>query len=50
MGEGLSQHFDIKKLLLHSHGNVGLAASFLMGLTVSDVPPDLLSTEDPDTL
>ncbi len=44
----LSQHFDIKKLLLHSHGNVGLAASFLMGLTVSDVPPDLLSTEDPE--
>jgi peptidoglycan/xylan/chitin deacetylase (PgdA/CDA1 family)/SAM-dependent methyltransferase len=42
----LSTHFDTKKLLLHSHGNVGLAASFLMGLTTADVPPDLLLFED----
>jgi SAM-dependent methyltransferase len=42
----LLPYFDPKKLLLRSHGNVGLAASFLMGLTVADVPPYLLSFGD----
>jgi peptidoglycan/xylan/chitin deacetylase (PgdA/CDA1 family)/SAM-dependent methyltransferase len=44
----LSAHFETNKLLLQSHGNAGLAASFLMGLTTSDVPADLLSIEDPE--
>jgi peptidoglycan/xylan/chitin deacetylase (PgdA/CDA1 family)/SAM-dependent methyltransferase len=42
----LSKHFDEKKLLVESHGNVGLAASFLMGLSTADVPPDLFSFHD----
>ncbi len=44
----LSAHFDPRKLLVHSHGNVGLAAAFLMGLAVNEVPPDLFSAEDPE--
>jgi peptidoglycan/xylan/chitin deacetylase (PgdA/CDA1 family) len=44
----LSPHFDTRKTVLHSHGNVGLAASFLMGLTTDDVPSDLWSVKDPE--
>jgi len=42
----LSAHFDTRKLLLHPHGNVGLAASSLMGLSTEDVPPDLFAFQD----
>ena len=44
----LTAHFDSRKLLLQSHGNAGLAASFLMGITVEDAPPDLFSFDDPE--
>jgi len=44
----LSAHFDKRKLLLDSHGNVGLAASFLMGLAASEVPSELFSVQDPE--
>ena len=42
----LSPHFDARRLLVGSHGNAGIAASFLMGLTVADVPPELFAYED----
>jgi peptidoglycan/xylan/chitin deacetylase (PgdA/CDA1 family)/SAM-dependent methyltransferase len=42
----LSPHFDMRRLLLESHGNAGLAASFLMGLTLADTPPELYAVED----
>ena len=38
--------FDPRRLLVHAHGNAGLAASFLMGLTTSDIPLELLTAQD----
>lgn len=44
----LARYFDPRKLVIDSHGNAGLAASFLMGLTEQQVPPELLSVNDPE--
>jgi peptidoglycan/xylan/chitin deacetylase (PgdA/CDA1 family)/SAM-dependent methyltransferase len=44
----LAGHFDDRKLLLAAHGNAGLAASFLMGMTAKDVPPELFADNDPE--
>ncbi|MCW2274669.1 glycosyltransferase [Rhodoblastus acidophilus] len=42
----LSPYFDCPRLLTTSHGNLAIATSFLMGLAVEDVPPDLFSVDD----
>jgi len=42
----MAGHFDDRRLLLQAHGNAGLAASFLMGLTVAEVPAELYAHHD----
>jgi len=42
----LAPHFDAAEVTVEPHGNVGLAASFLMGLTVGDVPKELFAGHD----
>jgi glycosyltransferase involved in cell wall biosynthesis/ubiquinone/menaquinone biosynthesis C-methylase UbiE len=44
----LAQYFDTKRLLIQSHGNAGIAASFLMGIVAENVPLDLFSHHDPE--
>ena len=44
----LARYFDPRKLVVTSHGNAGLAASFLMGLTAQQVPPDVRAVNDPE--
>jgi peptidoglycan/xylan/chitin deacetylase (PgdA/CDA1 family) len=46
IGRVLAEHFDERRTLTHSYGNVGIAASFLMGVTVPETPPDLFSLHD----
>ena len=44
----LSADFEPRSVLIGSHGNAGLAASFLMGLTTAEVPPSLYAPQDPE--
>ena len=44
----LAGRFDSRRMLTSSHGNAGLAASFLMGLTAPDVPKALYAVQDPE--
>jgi glycosyltransferase involved in cell wall biosynthesis/ubiquinone/menaquinone biosynthesis C-methylase UbiE len=44
----LAKYFDAKRLLIQSHGNAGIAASFLMGIVAENVPLDLFSHHDPE--
>ena len=40
--------FPAQGIELETHGNVRLAAAFLYGLAVEEIPPDVLTEADPD--
>ena len=37
-----------REIELETHGNVRMAAAFLYGLAVEEIPPDVLTEADPD--